>query len=78
MEKFESKILLHCLLPATESVVVLLDGGVWGGGGCLNEEYWRRKKSDRRVDNTETENKATVTDRWARWEKLKHCNSLQI
>lgn len=36
----------------------------WVGGGCLNEEFWKREMSDRRVDNRKKENKATVTDRW--------------
>ena len=61
-EDFGYNTLSQCLLPATESVVVVLLGG-WGVGG-LNEDFWKREKSDRRVDNRKKENKATVTDRW--------------
>lgn len=57
-----------CALPAAQSLVVSL--GVWEV--VLNEEQETEKRAT--GDTTKTENKAAVTDRWARRGKLERSN----
>lgn len=40
VETFGWRTLSHCLLPATESVVVLV-----GGVRCLKEEFWKKRRA---------------------------------